>query len=270
MYKKIVGILSPREGDILWRYMSFEKFASLLSTKSLYFARADTFEDPYEGSVPPPLREIYKQETDHLGEAGGRAVRELWDNWRKWVMCCCWHRNKQESMAMWGRYDLHNSGVVIKTTMQRLKNSFIDEGDEDIYIGKVKYIDPQNFKVPKNILDINTIYLPFFYKRKVFKYENEVRAIIDASPYIKEDFFRVKKDPDIDRKAINLQQLLKIEYPEIDKTGRNLQVDLNTLVDEIIISPYVGKWVTKAVRSIIEKYGFDFEVRHSNLLDEPT
>ena len=149
MYKKIAGILSPRDEDILWRYMSFEKFGSLLSTKSLYFARTDTFEDPYEGSVPPPLMEIYKQETDRLGREGGKAVRELWENWRKWVMCCCWHRNKQESMAMWGRYDLHNSGIVVKTTMQRLKNSFTDKRDEAVYIGKVKYIDRQNFEVPK-------------------------------------------------------------------------------------------------------------------------
>ena len=270
MYKKLTGILSPGDEDILWRYLSFEKFANLLSKKSLYFARTDTFEDPYEGSVPPPLREIYKQETDRLGNAGGRAVRELWKNWRKWVMCCCWHRNKRESMAMWGRYDLHNSGIVIKTTMQRLKKSFMDKGNIDVYIGKVRYIDHQDFKVPKNILDMNTIYLPFFYKRKAFKYESEVRAIIDASPYIKEDFFRVKKEPDIDRKSINLQQLLKIEYPEIKKRGRNLKVDLNMLIDEVIISPYAEDWVTKTVRSIVHQYGFNFQVNPSTLLDDPT
>ena len=143
MHKKLTGIRSPGAEDTLWRYLSFEKFANLLSKKSLYFARTDTFEDPYEGSVPPPLREIYKQETDRLGSAGGQAVRELWENWRKWVMCCCWHRNQQESMAMWGRYDLHNSGIVIKTTMQRLKNSFTDKRDVDVYIGEVRYIDHQ-------------------------------------------------------------------------------------------------------------------------------
>ena len=269
MYKKLTGILSPREGDTLWRYLSFEKFANILSKKSLYFARTDTFEDPYEGSIPPLLREIYKQETDHLGNTGGQAVRELWENWRKWVMCCCWHRDKHESMAMWGRYDLHNSGIVIKTTMQGLKNSFTSKEGVDVYIGKIRYINHQDFKVPQNILDMNTIYLPFFYKRKAFKYENEVRAIIDASPYIKEDFFRVKKEPDIDRNAINLQQLLKIEYPKIEKKGQNLKVNLNMLIDEVIISPYAKDWVTETVKSVVRQYGFQFPVSRSILLDPP-
>ena len=74
----------------------------------------------------------------------------------------------------------------------------------------------------------------------------------------------------MDRKAIHLQQLLKIEYPEIKKEGQDLKVNLEMLIDEVIISPYVGEWVTKTVRSVIKKYGFDFEVRSSNLLDEPT
>lgn len=268
MYRKLTGILPPRDGDTLWRYLNFEKFANLLWKKSLYFARTCTFEDPYEGSVPQRVREVYKQETDRLGTAEGQAVRELWEDWRKWVMCCCWHRNKEESMTMWGRYDLHKSGIVIKTTMQRLKNSFTDKRDRNVHIGKVRYIDHQDFKVPKNILAMSTIYLPLFYKRKAFKDENEVRAIIDTSPYMKEHFFRVKKGPNIDRQVINPQELLKIEYPKIKEKGQNLKVDLNILIDEVIVSPYAEDWVTKTVRSIVHQYGFNFQVNPSTLLND--
>ena len=272
MYRKIPGILSPSDGDTLWRYLSFEKFASLLATKSLYFARADTFEDLYEGSVPPLIEKFYERKTNRFGKTGGRAVRELWDKWRKCVMCSCWHRSAQESMGMWGRYDLHNSGIAIKTTMQRLKSSFIHQGSIDVHIGKVKYREYQDIKVPKNIHVMHTIYLPFFYKRMAFKFENEVRAIIDASPYIKEDFFTVKEGFSLSRKGFDLPTLLeRLEDTQIDvdETGRNLRVDIKALIGEVVISPYADKWVAETVKSVVHQYRFKFPVNRSTLLDPP-
>lgn len=273
MHKKLIGIPVPKDEETLWRYLSFGKFVSLLSTGSLYFARADKFDDQFEGHVPPLIQQYYKQKTDRFGEIGGRAVRELWKKWRKCVMCSCWHRGDQEAMGMWGRYDLRNSGIAIKTTMQRLKNSFTHKEDVDVHIGKVLYKEHQDIKVPKNIREIHTIYLPFFYKRTAFKFENEARVIIDASPYIKEHFFRVKEGFSLSRKGFNLPVLLKkLEDTEIDicsKPGQHLQVNLSILVDEVIISPYAEKWITETVESVVCQYGYKFPVDRSNLLDPP-
>ncbi len=272
MYKKLIGIPSPGDEDTLWRYLSFEKFAYLLSKKSLYFARADRFDDKYEGCVPLLIKEYYEKEVKRLGIDGGQAVIKLWHKWRKCIMCSCWHRGDQESMGMWGKYDLHNSGIAIKTTMKRLKSSFIHKQDINVHIGKVRYKEHQDIKVPKSIREIHTIYLPFFYKRTAFKFENEARAIIDASPYIKEHFFRVKEGFSLSRKGFDLPALLKrLEDTEIPicKSGQPLQVDLNTLVDEIIVSPYAEKWVTKTVKSVVQQYEFQFSVNRSKLLDPP-
>ena len=163
MRKELPGILRPNPKDTLWRYLSFEKFAGLLSTKSLYFARADQFEDPFEGRVPPLIDELYKQHTQRLGEEGSQAIIKLWEEWRKWVMCSCWHHGDHESMAMWERerYDMNKSGIAIKTTMQSLEDSFTREEGVDVYIGKVEYIDHQYLDVPPDILNMNTIYTPF-------------------------------------------------------------------------------------------------------------
>lgn len=60
MLLKLTGIELPDDADFLWKYMSFEKFVNLLGTKSLYFTRADKFEDPLEGFTPPPVKEHYK------------------------------------------------------------------------------------------------------------------------------------------------------------------------------------------------------------------
>lgn len=48
-------IISPEDGATLWRYMSLEKFVNMLETKSLFFTRADKFEDPFEGFIPSAL-----------------------------------------------------------------------------------------------------------------------------------------------------------------------------------------------------------------------
>ena len=41
----------PSDDAVLWRYMDFTKFVSLLDRSALFFARADKLNDPFEGSV---------------------------------------------------------------------------------------------------------------------------------------------------------------------------------------------------------------------------
>ena len=176
-------------------------------------------------------------------------------------------------MAMWERerYSTHNSGIAIKTTMQSLENSFTYKEGVDVYIGKVEYIDYQNLDVPPDILNMNTIYTPFFYKREAFESEKEVRAIIDASPYIKRRFYRVKEGFSLTPEEFDLRTLKrKMRYPKNNEDkGKNLCVDLKTLIDKVIVAPGAPNWIAKAVKSMIQDYGFDFEVNPSTLLDKP-
>ena len=61
MHKELEKITSPKDDAILWRYMSLEKFANILATKSLFFTRADKFEDTFEGHVPRQTNSINLQ-----------------------------------------------------------------------------------------------------------------------------------------------------------------------------------------------------------------
>ena len=217
---------------------------------------------------------MHFKHTQRLGEEGSQAVLKLWEDWRKWVMCSCWHHGDDESMAMWERerYSRHNSGIAIKTTVQHLKDSFTYEEGVDVHIDEVEYINYQELDVPPDILDMHTIYSPFFYKRKAFECEKEVRAIIDASPYIKRRFYRVKEGFSLKPGEFNLKTLQRrMKYPKKNEDkGKNLRVDLKTLIDEVIVAPRAPHWVIKAIRSMVHKYGFDFEVNPSTLLDKPT
>ena len=39
MPKELKGIIQPKDNATLWRYMSFEKFANILATESLFFSQ---------------------------------------------------------------------------------------------------------------------------------------------------------------------------------------------------------------------------------------
>ena len=43
-------LILPEDSVKIWRFMDLPKFLSIIQTKTLYFARADQFEDPFEGA----------------------------------------------------------------------------------------------------------------------------------------------------------------------------------------------------------------------------
>ena len=53
MYKQDVRFNAALGDAVLWRFMSFTKFVSLLARNALFFARADKLGDPFEGSLTP-------------------------------------------------------------------------------------------------------------------------------------------------------------------------------------------------------------------------
>ncbi len=236
MSKELKGIGQPEDTDIVWRYMSFEKFADILATESLFFTRADRYDDKFEGYVPQSKTLSYES-------SGSQIV----PNFRQYIMCNCWHHNDEESMAMWDKYHLRNSGIAIKTTIGNLKNSLPDE--PNVFIGKIEYIEDYNQidmleDVPPDIW----LHYPYFYKRTPFKYEQEVRAIIDIASILQDDPYEF---------------------------GRSLKINVKTLIDEndekseVIVSPHADKWVAGTLELIVKQYGFQFPVNQSKLLDPP-
>ena len=48
---EVVAPCQPRDTNIkVWRHMDVTKLVALMETRSLHFARADTLEDPFEGT----------------------------------------------------------------------------------------------------------------------------------------------------------------------------------------------------------------------------
>lgn len=235
--------LIPRPYEIptadakLWRYMDFTKYVSLLSSRGLYFTRADCFEDIFEGAKglrknkakwdshyleffrsaiknPPEgyKCELSDSEVDEQAqkllsdmEAGGEALKRR-------TYASCWHVGDHESEAMWRLYSSFiDNAVAVRTSYQKL---YVSLGrDPSIKIGRIKYID-----LKKNYAGVNDA---FWRKRKSFEHEREVRALL------------------LDSRS--------------QDTGKIVPCDLEVLIEEVFVSPKAPLWFIRLVNDVNEK-----------------
>lgn len=121
-------------------------------------------------------------------------------------------------------------------------------GTPNIFIGKVDYdvesIGSQNqIEVPEDLSVENLLHYLYFYKRKPFEYEQEVRAIIDITSISRDGTY---------------------------ESGKHLEIDVKTLIgkdSEVIVSPHADEWIAGTLELIVKRCGFQFTVNRSELLD---
>ena len=140
MYEEHPVFEPPHEDAVLWRYMDFTKFVSLLDAQSLFFSRADRLGDPFEGSYSKAniaLRPALYQGT--ILQFAWETLAPFYQAMRQFTLINCWHEANHESAAMWRLYSRDNDGIAIRTTFNALTQSFTC--NDTIFIGKVNYID---------------------------------------------------------------------------------------------------------------------------------
>ena len=233
MYKIHPHLPSPPDDAVLWRYMDFTKFVSLLERRALFFCRPDLLGDPFEGSISPVTPPAIPRDL----KAGPVAVREI--DLRPVVRMArvnCWHMAEFESEAMWRLYTRERDGVAIKVIFGHFKNAFV--GDQEVHAAIVQYRDYRTAGIP-----FGNALLPLFHKRISFEHEREVRAL----------FLRNTT-----------------EDGPVEPTGCYCQVDLAQLVGEIVVAPFAEDWFVDLVRSLAERYGLGDRVSSSTLSDVPT
>lgn len=236
----------------LWRYMDLGKFIHLISTKKLYFASADSFDDPFEGAKGLVERkehwdgfylDFFRKairtvpgaapamlESQNVEREAQRLLNEMNQNgdWhRKHTFISCWHCNEHESEAMWKLYSVNTkNAVAIQTTTAHLYEALNREPFIDI--GKVQYIDYCH--------RFSSVNGACWYKRKSFEHEREVRAI-----------------------AFDLKSTTGIQVP----------IDVGMLIDSVYISPYAPKWFKEVVHSIADKYELAAPIVNSEMSKQP-
>lgn len=239
MYSESPLFTAPPADAVLWRYMSFTKFVSLLAKRALFFVRADRLDDRFEGTlgamnlVPASRELVYgKKETS----AQLLQVRNIVESMRKLLLVSCWHENEQESDAMWKIYSKIEDGVAIKTDFGSLTKSLT--GAEEVFVGRVNYVDYEETWIPEG-----NMFGPIQFKRKGFEHEREVRAVIFEEPLKDEDGYA--------------------EFRE--SAGAYHEVDVSVLIKEVVLPPFSQPWFEELVRMTAEQYGLASPVRSSTL-----
>lgn len=175
----------------LWRYMDLPKFVSLLSSRSLWFARADTFEDKWEAfsrEVPYPIDGGNSTAEDHLRTLA--RYHELIQTHRDWrrklvrqLFVNCWVRAEYESVAMWKIYGSYAAGIAVQTTVGRFRRSVQFPRElPALKMDSVQYyidLPPPRFDYPKGTeFSWDAALEVALQKRACFEFEQEWRAVI--------------------------------------------------------------------------------------------
>jgi hypothetical protein len=239
----------------LWRYTDFAKFVSLLSTKSLWFSRSDLLGDPFEGSMPKGnqdardngIRKIYEESLKGKVNMTRDEYVKFCSRepiFRRQAYINCWHRNDHESMAMWKIYGKMDNSIAIRSSYNRISCAL---GDNPVSGGCVKYSDFDLEKIKNNG---NYLYY-FINKMKPFEFEDEFRLFTWHF-----DLEGVKNEDG----CIDI---------ELYRVGKQIEVDVEQLIESIYVSPQSPEWFLNSVKSVIRAFRFDVPVFHSRLSSDP-
>jgi hypothetical protein len=244
----------------IWRYMDLEKFEFILKNKALFFCRADRFVDPFEGSLPKRELDLEMREKHEYLIHGLSYLRK---RMKMQNIINCWHISNSENDSMWKLYLKSNEGIAIKTTVKRLIESFKNT-EERVVCSMVRYLDYENdvwYNKDDYPLKAANKFVPLVHKRIEYATENELRLIhaIDSSEF---PVRLVKHTTDSN-------------YPDhywesqpFEK-GKNISVDLEVLISEIVFAPTCDEFQVSKIKEIIKKYGYNFNSNKSVLNNQP-
>ena len=230
MYIPHSRIETPPRDAVLWRYMKFEEYVSVLDQRALFFSKVCAFNDTFEGSLTKSVHSWINT----LGEPEifRKALREYRDR----ILVNCWHKSTYESKAMW---ELYGDSIAIRTTCGRLCQSLID--NQPVHVASVLYADYNEIELPMTTPEqpMRNFYDFHLLKRRGFEHEREVRVI--STPY----------------------------NPAIEGGGTYYKVNLNSLIEKVFVAPNSKDWFLDLVRSVSKKYDVKAPVCQSSLKDTP-
>jgi len=244
-------IATPGDDTVLWRYMDFAQFIHTLSTKSLWFARQDQFEDPLEGTFTDAEFESMEKRPH------GRTIRKRGPEFmRSTVFVNCWRSGRHESIAMWDLYGKGSGIVAIKTTIALMKTALKDFV-RPVYIANVAYVDwagllSEGWNLPNGLAMCAR-------KDISYQHEAEVRAMIWGH-----DLGLVSSPSEAD--AASKREETLVHRKEKAPLGLEVPFDCQRFVSEVVIGPREQQWVSGVVSSVMKMYGLTLPITISNRL----
>ena len=150
--------------------------------------------------------------------------------------------------------------VAIQSTYRKLINTLNQAEDEPVItVGQVEYIDYDN----NSMIDDSNPLFAFYYKRKSFEHERELRVAFTRIPTEIGTFINLAniKDDDLN---------IAIDHSiDLDNTVEILPINLDTLIEKIYVPPTSDDWFKEVIESLLEKFGLNINVERSGLQKDP-
>ncbi len=158
----------------IWRYFTQDRFLDALQSRTMYFASAQQFEDPFEGAVAVQAHDFPIDPRYAEPESTELAFQQL----RRYTKISSWHVADYESDAMWKLYTGERKGIAVHSTIGRATAAFMPFrleptfGVEEPMQGMVRYVDLRESRLRAGLED------RFFHKHRAFESEREFRFAI--------------------------------------------------------------------------------------------
>jgi hypothetical protein len=253
-YEHHPDLVTPPDETVVWRFMDFPKFIQLLETSSLWFSRADIFEDPLEaGFTDGELLKLNSQRVTPDEQHIRRAMVKMPAYMRVTGFVNCWRAGQDESMAMWDLYGKAGGSVAIKSTIGRLKESAA-LASQKIFIGEVRYVDWRESPFDNNVL------VMCVRKTLSYRHECEIRMLIWAHDFVQDSSALIPQGTGGTWEAGLIE--LKKRMP----LGISVPVDLHETITEVVVGPREPTWVASLVSDVLKRYNLRRSIVVSDLL----
>jgi len=256
---------------VVLRYLTLEKFISLLELEAMWFSRLGALQDKFEGTVPKGARarilELEKDRERSEKMFGSELLTYLSnavnagrnDPARVGVAVNCWFSGQDESEKMWHEYGQDGKGVAIRSTVKRLSTSFHITGDyvKISAIGRVQYVDFKSHEMTAH--DANNVNrVAFIKEKKDFVSEQEVRII--TMNCLHSGCLTPDGNP------VSDYQLTGPGLFDPNRKGFYVKCRLQELIQAVIVGPNAQPHFITLIKRLVNRYRLFVEVESSRLL----
>ena len=266
---------------ILYKYMSFPQFISMVEFQQLYLTKISLWQDTYEGYDGVKRLEILLGSI--LNDKMKNPLKQIANLILNSTYAQSWTYQSQESDALWKEYSEDGLGVRIKMKRsnieKRIKETLKANGYKEDLLSHY-YVEYTNEFEEDDYYQISNIKNGERFigkkKRKAFEHEKEYRFSfyipVELNKHIKK-YQRENKEIENDEALLHEIKKLYELVKDIQGESDILSYDIDlSLVDEVLLDPRAPKWHKETFIKYCENRSFKdlgVDYRQSNLFKKP-
>lgn len=244
-----IDIPEPQDPkSFICQYVEFWKLEDLVKTGQLYFRRADMLGDEHEGLPPSEYERVLNLSKFEFNDIRERdyTIGSLAQN-RQSFYVNCWHLDNEEKGALWARYA--KDGVAIVSRYDLLKQ-ILQLLPDKVMVGLIRYGSAH--LTGWNVIQFITT------KREEYSEEREVRAMI----WLTNSGDNMNRHIDL---ANRPHDRPIYDPPELLPEGIRRDINVGSLIQEVIISPFAPASRLEQVQELLAHKGISAPVRQSSV-----